>query len=149
MRAVIQRVQRARVTVAGTVSGEIGAGLAVLLGVGRDDTLADAAYLAQKTVQLRIFPDAQEKLNLSCLDLKLPLLIVSQFTLYGDCRNGRRPSFSGAAPPELGERLYEAFCAAVADYGLTVAQGKFRSHMHFELVNDGPVTLLLDSKKSF
>ncbi len=149
MRIVIQRVQRAQVTVDGAVTGAIGAGVAVLLGVGQDDTGEDVAYLVDKLVNLRIFPDDQDKLNLSCLDRKLPVLIVSQFTLYADCRKGRRPSFTAAAPPELGERLYEQFCQAVAGYGLTVAKGRFRSHMLFELVNDGPVTILLDSKRTF
>ncbi|TCL65261.1 D-tyrosyl-tRNA(Tyr) deacylase [Hydrogenispora ethanolica] len=149
MRAVIQRVQRAQVTVDGAITGAIGPGLAVLLGVGQDDSAEDVAYLAEKAVNLRIFPDEQGKLNLSCLALGLPVLVVSQFTLYGDCRNGRRPSFTEAAPPELGEALYEAFCSAVAGQGLTVARGRFRSHMLFELVNDGPVTILLDSKKLF
>ena len=146
MRALIQRAQRAQVTVDGEVIGRIGAGLVVLLGVGQEDTPADVKLLAEKTVNLRIFTDDQDKLNLSALDRQLPLLIVSQFTLYADCRKGRRPSFSDAAPPELGEALYEMFCAEVEKTGLQVAKGRFRSYMQVELVNDGPVTIWLDTK---
>jgi D-tyrosyl-tRNA(Tyr) deacylase len=149
MRAVVQRVLCSKVTVDGELLGEIGPGLLVFLGVGAEDTHLDASYLAQKMVNLRIFEDETGKLNLSALDRELPLLIISQFTLYGDCRNGRRPSFSGAAASELGEKLYEAFCNEVAGYGLTVAKGRFGSHMAVELVNDGPVTILLDSKRLF
>jgi D-tyrosyl-tRNA(Tyr) deacylase len=149
MRAVVQRVLRAKVTVDDVILGEIGPGLLVFLGVGAEDTLSDGTYLAQKMINLRIFEDQTGKLNISAFERNLPLLIISQFTLYGDCRNGRRPSFSEAAPPELGERLYEAFCNEVTAYGLTVAKGRFRSHMAVELVNDGPVTILLDSKRLF
>jgi D-tyrosyl-tRNA(Tyr) deacylase len=146
MRLVIQRALQGKVTVGGETVGAIDRGLVVLAGVGSGDGGEDVAYLADKLVNLRIFTDEAGKLNLSALDLKLPILIVSQFTLYADCRKGRRPSFTDAAPPELGEALYEQFCAAVAAYGLQVEKGRFRSHMLVELVNDGPVTILLDSK---
>jgi D-aminoacyl-tRNA deacylase len=146
MRAVVQRVLRAKVSVDGELLGEIGPGLLVFLGVGAEDILSDATYLAQKIVNLRIFGDESGNLNVSALERKLPLLIISQFTLYGNCRHGRRPSFSEAAHPELGEQLYEAFCNEVTNYGLIVAKGRFGSHMAVELINDGPVTIILDSK---
>lgn len=146
MRAVLQRVSRAKVTVAGEVVGEIGRGLLVLLGVAQGDTHADAQQLADKTVQLRIFDDTDGKMNLSVADVKGSVLVVSQFTLLGDCRKGRRPSFIQAAPPELAEQLYEAFVAAIGVQGIPVQTGRFRAMMDVELVNDGPVTLLLDSK---
>jgi D-aminoacyl-tRNA deacylase len=149
MRAVIQRVLRSKVAVHDEVIGEIGHGLLVFLGVGAEDTLADGVYLAKKVVNIRIFEDETGKLNVSALKLKLPILIISQFTLYGDCRNGRRPSFSTAALPDLGEKLYDAFCNEVRFYDLTVAKGRFGSNMAVELVNDGPVTILLDSKRLF
>jgi D-tyrosyl-tRNA(Tyr) deacylase len=149
MRAVVQRVQWARVKANGAVTGEIGVGLLVFLGVGREDDSSDAAFLAEKIVNLRIFNDDLGKLNCSALDLGLPLLVVSQFTLYGDCRKGRRPSFSEAAPPETGEELYQAFCTAVGGLGLPLQTGTFRAEMLVELANDGPVTLLLDSKRRF
>ena len=149
MRAVVQRVLRGKVSVGNEVVGEIGPGLVVLLGVGDGDSEADAEYLAEKTANLRIFADTEGKLNLSLRDLNLPALVVSQFTLYGDCRKGRRPSFSQAAPPEIGAKLYETFCGAMEQYGIQVAQGRFRSHMIVEIINDGPVTILLDSKRLF
>jgi D-tyrosyl-tRNA(Tyr) deacylase len=149
MRAVVQRVQWARVKVNGAVTGEIGPGLMVLLGVGREDDSSDAIFLAEKIANLRIFNDDQGKLNCSALGLGLPLLVVSQFTLYGDCRKGRRPSFGEAAPPETGEELYQAFCTAVMGWGLPLQTGTFRAEMLVELANDGPVTLLLDSKRRF
>lgn len=149
MRAVIQRVLRGKVSVGAEAVGEIGPGLVVLLGVGIGDSEEDARYLAEKTVNLRIFADDDGKLNCSLLDLRLPMLVVSQFTLYGDCRKGRRPSFSQAAPPEIGEKLYETFCREVESYQVTVAKGRFRSHMTVEIINDGPVTILLDSKRLF
>ena len=121
----------------------------MFLGVGTGDTESDGSYLAQKIVNLRIFEDAAGKLNLSALELKLPLLIISQFTLYGDCRNGRRPSFTAAAASKLGERLYEGFYNQVREFGLPVAKGRFGSDMKVALVNDGPVTMLLDSKRLF
>ncbi|HBE80919.1 MAG TPA: D-tyrosyl-tRNA(Tyr) deacylase [Firmicutes bacterium] len=149
MRAVVQRVLWAKVSVNDQILGEIGPGLLVLLGVGDGDEPGDVTYLAQKIVNLRIFEDESGKLNDSVLERRLALLIISQFTLYGDCRNGRRPSFSTAALPELGEQLYKSLCNQVASYGLTVAQGRFGSHMAVELLNDGPVTILLDSKRLF
>ena len=149
MRAVLQRVSRASVTVDGEIVGQIGRGLLVLLGVEPDDTDADAHQLADKSVGLRIFDDADGKMNLSLNDVRGAMLVVSQFTLLGDCRKGRRPSFIGAAPPELAEKLYEMFVAAVGLQGIPVATGRFRAMMDVELVNDGPVTILLDSRKRF
>lgn len=149
MRAVIQRVQRGKVSVGDEVVGEIGPGLVVLLGVGDGDCEADAVYLAEKVTNLRIFEDDEGKLNRSLRDLCLPALVVSQFTLYGDCRKGRRPSFSQAAPPAIGESLYEFFGREMKKHGIQVAQGRFRSHMVVEIINDGPVTILLDSKRLF
>jgi len=149
MRAVLQRVTRASVTVDGQVIGQIGPGLVVLLGVEQDDTDADAHQLADKTIQLRIFDDPDGKMNLALADVRGSVLVVSQFTLLGDCRKGRRPSFIQAAAPELAERLYETFVAAIGVQGIPVATGKFRAMMQVELVNDGPVTILLDSRKRF
>lgn len=149
MRAVVHRVSRARVTVEGRVTGEIGAGLMVLLGVGREDTSAVAATMAEKVANLRIFEDDQGKMNLSLLDTKGAALVVSQFTLYGDARGQRRPSFISAAPPEKARALYEEFCSAVQGLGVTVATGIFQTMMSVELVNEGPVTILLDSDKTF
>ena len=149
MRAVLQRVSRARVTVDGKVTGEIGAGLMILLGVGKQDSSAVAASLAEKVVNLRIFEDPQQKMNLSLLDVKGAALVVSQFTLYGDARGQRRPSFISAAPPELARQLYEEFCEALRRLGVTVATGVFQAMMSVELVNEGPVTILLDSEKTF
>jgi D-aminoacyl-tRNA deacylase len=151
MKACIQRVSRAQVSVAGEVCGRIGgpagqpAGMLVLLGVAAGDVEADARKLAQKIAGLRIFEDRQGKMNLSLAEVGGAMLVVSQFTLLGDCRKGRRPSFTDAAPPELAERLYQVFVAAVAEQGIEVATGRFRQHMEVELVNDGPVTLLVDS----
>lgn len=145
----MQRVSCGRVTVSGEKVGEIGNGLVVLLGVGLEDSQDDAAYLAEKIVNLRIFEDSAGKLNCSALDFQYPLLVVSQFTLYGDCRKGRRPSFSEAAPPESAERLYEVFCEQVKSLGLNVEKGRFRSMMAVEIVNNGPVTILLDSRRRF
>jgi len=132
--------------VAREVCGRIGPGMLVLLGVAEGDTLADARQLADKIAGLRIFEDHQEKMNLSLGDVGGEMLVVSQFTLLGDCRKGRRPSFVAAARPELAERLYQVFVDAVAEKGIEVATGRFRQHMEVELVNDGPVTLLLESK---
>ena len=146
MRACIQRVRRARVTVAGEVCGQIGAGMVVLLGVAAGDTQSDAQFLAEKTAGLRIFEDDQEKMNLALADVGGAMLVVSQFTLLGDCRKGRRPSFTDAARPELAESLYEVFVEAIRRLGVQVATGRFRQHMEVELVNDGPVTLLLDTR---
>lgn len=149
MRAVIQRVSRAKVSVEGRVTGEIGAGLMILLGVGREDTQAVAGALAEKAANLRIFEDEKEKMNRSLLDVKGAVLVVSQFTLYGDARGGRRPSFIAAAPPEQAKALYEAFCEELRGLGVTVATGVFQAMMSVELVNEGPVTILLDSDKTF
>jgi D-aminoacyl-tRNA deacylase len=149
MRAVVQRVSRASVTVEGRITGEIGAGLLVLLGVGREDTPAVAASMAEKVANLRIFEDDQEKMNLSLLDVKGAALVVSQFTLYGDARGQRRPSFISAAPPEQAAALYEEFNEALRRLGITVATGVFQAMMSVELVNEGPVTILLDSDKKF
>lgn len=145
MRAVIQRVRESRVTVGGEVVGEIGCGLMVLLGVGRNDTPADAAYLARKIVHLRIFEDQDAKMNRSLLDTGGEMLVVSQFTLQGDCRKGRRPSFVRAAPPEQAEAFYEDFVERVRAAGVRVATGRFRAMMAVSLINDGPVTLILES----
>lgn len=149
MRAVVQRVASARVRVAGRTVGEIGPGLLVLLGVGREDEEADAQYLAEKIVHLRIFEDDEGKMNRSLLEVGGELLVVSQFTLYGDCRRGRRPSYSEAAPPERARALYQYFVTQVGAYGLRVQTGIFQEMMDVELVNRGPVTLLLDSRKQF
>jgi len=150
MRAVIQRVSRAKVSVNGEIVGEIGRGILVLLGVSDGDSEKDAVYLLEKTVNLRIFEDADEKMNLSLLDIKNDLLVVSQFTLYGDARKGRRPSFIQAAAPEKANRLYEFFVAEAGKMEIgKVATGRFQAMMDVELVNDGPVTILLDSEKLF
>ena len=149
MRAVVQRVTRAKVTVDGKVVGEIGPGLVVLLGIARDDTKLDAAYLAEKIIALRIFDDEEGKMNLSVKDVKGGVLIVSQFTLYGDVRRGLRPSWIDAAAPEVAEPLYEFFVRQVRAAATDVATGSFRAMMQVELVNDGPVTILLDSRKVF
>jgi D-aminoacyl-tRNA deacylase len=149
MRAVVQRVSRARVSVGGDVTGEIGLGLMILLGVGREDSVAVTAALAEKAANLRIFEDENGKMNLSLLDMKGAALVVSQFTLYGDARGGRRPSFIAAAPPELAKALYEEFCKALRRLGVNVATGIFQAMMSVELVNEGPVTILLDSEKTF
>ncbi|MDG2012907.1 MAG: D-aminoacyl-tRNA deacylase [Pirellulaceae bacterium] len=148
MRGCVQRVSRAKVEVDSRVVGEIGMGLAVLLGVGKGDTEADAKYLAEKITQLRIFPDADGKMNRSLLDVSGQLLAISQFTLYGDVRKGRRPSFIQAAAPEIGNRLYEYFVEQVRDSGVVVSTGQFQADMQVELVNDGPVTIILDSEKT-
>jgi D-aminoacyl-tRNA deacylase len=149
MRACVQRVSRASVTVDEQIVGQIGRGMLVLLGITGDDQPSDAAYLAEKTTGLRIFEDDDGKMNRSLLETGGEMLVVSQFTLLGDCRKGRRPSFIQAAAPELAERLYQQFVAAVQDRGVHVATGRFRAHMDVALVNDGPVTLLLDSRKLF
>ena len=149
MRAVVQRVSRAQVRVDGAVSGEVGRGLVVLLGVARGDGADDARSLAEKVALLRVFEDEAGKMNLSVLDVGGAALVVSQFTLLGDGRKGNRPSFIEAAPPEEADALYQAFCQHLRGRGLAVATGVFRAHMEVELVNDGPVTILLDSKKLF
>jgi D-tyrosyl-tRNA(Tyr) deacylase len=149
MRAVVQRVSRARVTVNGETAGEIGRGLLVLLGVGAEDTRADADYLGEKIVGLRIFEDADGKMNRSVAEVGGELLVVSQFTLYGDARRGKRPSFDAAAPPEQARELYEYFVEKVRAAGLSCETGRFQETMQVELVNEGPVTILLDSAKAF
>lgn len=149
MRAVLQRVTRARVTVEGETTGEIAAGLVVLLGIARDDTEHDAQYLLEKIVALRIFDDAAGRMNLSVAETNGALLVVSQFTLYGDARRGRRPSWSEAAAPEMAEPLYEFFVNEARKMSVRVETGSFRRMMEVGLVNDGPVTILLDSRKLF
>jgi len=149
MRAVLQRVTRARVLVEQGVAGEIGPGLVVLIAVGREDTAATASSMAEKIANLRIFGDEQGKMNRSLLDAGGAVLAVSQFTLYGDARGQRRPSFIHAAPPEQGKALYEEFVRALRELGVSVATGVFQAHMSVEIVNDGPVTILLDSDKLF
>jgi D-aminoacyl-tRNA deacylase len=149
MRAVVQRVSRAKVTVSGSTTGEIGLGLLVLLGVGHDDTDADATYLAEKISGLRIFPDQAGKMNLCVLEVGGSVLAVSQFTLYGDVRKGKRPSFDVAAPPEPARRLYEFFVERIRAAGLRCETGRFQEMMQVESINQGPVTILLDSNKQF
>ena len=149
MRAVVQRVSSASVTVDGEVVGQIERGFLVLLGVGTEDRDEDAIYLAQKVSGLRVFEDDAGKMNLGLADVDGHVLAVSQFTLFGDCRKGRRPSFVDAARPESAEQLYETFVAEIRGQGISVETGRFQSHMDVALVNDGPVTLLLDSRKQF
>jgi len=149
MRAVVQRVSRARVTVEGSVAGEIAEGLMILLGVGRDDTSSVGVRMAERIADLRIFEDDQGKMNRSLLDAGGSALVVSQFTLYGDARGQRRPSFVAAAPPEQAKKLYEEFSEALRMLGIAVATGVFQAMMSVKLVNEGPVTILLDSDKTF
>ncbi len=149
MRAVVQRVKEAWVRVDGEEVGRIGAGALILVGVGAGDTEADVAYMANKLANLRLFSEGDRLMHLSLLDLGYEALVISQFTILGDCRKGRRPSFDAAAPPELAETLYEKLVAALAAQGIRVATGRFRQMMEVGLINDGPVTLLLDSKKGF
>ncbi len=149
MRAVIQRVSRSKVTVNGETTGEIANGLLVLLGVATGDTNADADYLAEKIIGLRIFEDQDGKMNLSVADTAGALLVVSQFTLYGDVRRGKRPSFDAAAPPQQARELYEYFVEKIRTAGRTCETGRFQEMMQVELVNEGPVTILLDSAKAF
>ena len=149
MRFVIQRVQHASVTVDGEVIGKIGRGYMVLVGAEEGDTEADVNYCADKISGLRVFEDADDKMNLSLKDVNGSVLMVSQFTLLGDARHGRRPSFIRAARPEAAEPLFEMLCKKIADKGIRVETGRFRTHMEVSLVNDGPVTILLDSKKGF
>ena len=149
MRAVVQRVSRASVRIDGVEVGAVGRGMLVLLGVGREDGPEDVRYLADKIAGLRIFADDEDKMNLSVLDVGGGVLVVSQFTLFGDCRKGKRPSWTGAGPPEIARKLYEDFVAALRERTPDVQTGRFQEMMDVSLVNDGPVTLLLDSKKLF
>jgi len=149
MRAVVQRVKSAKVEVDAEITGEIDSGLLVFLGIGKEDDQDDINYLLKKIINLRIFEDEEEKLNLSALDLNKELLLVSQFTLFGDCRQGRRPSFFEAAPPAEAEKLYDYFVQQAKKSELKIETGTFQAMMDVKLVNDGPVTILLDSKKKF
>lgn len=149
MRAVIQRVSEASVTIEGNETARIGRGILVLLGVGAEDTEEDAKYLAEKTVYLRIFPDEADKMNLSVLDIGGEIIVVSQFTLYGDCRKGRRPSYAAAGPPDTAKTLYESYVKELSRFTPKIGTGRFQEMMDVSLVNDGPVTLLLDSRKNF
>jgi len=149
MRAVVQRVKQAKVKVNSELTGEITSGLLVFLGIGKEDSKEDADYLLEKIINLRIFEDQADKLNLSAADLNKELLLVSQFTLFGDCRKGRRPSFFEAAPPNEAEVIYNYFVKKAEESELEIATGKFQAAMDVSLVNDGPVTILLDSKKKF
>jgi len=149
MRAVIQRVTRASVAIGGKINGEIGRGMLLFLGIRSADLVGDVQWLAEKAIHLRMFEDQQGKMNNSLADIGGEMLIVSQFTLYGDCRKGRRPGFSSAAPPEIAEPLYLQFIEEVRKRKVGVATGIFQAAMEVELVNDGPVTLLLDSEKQF
>jgi D-tyrosyl-tRNA(Tyr) deacylase len=149
MRAVVQRVSRAQVVIAGEITGQIGLGLLILLGVGHDDTEADANYLAEKIAGLRVFEDDSGKMNRSVQDVGGSVLAVSQFTLYGDVRRGKRPSFDRASPPEKARQLYESFVARIRSTGLRCETGRFQERMKVELVNEGPVTILLDSARVF
>ena len=149
MRAIIQRVQHARVSVESRVVGEIGAGILVLLGIAKDDSSQAAHYLAEKTAHMRIFDDAAGKMNVSLLETGGSALVVSQFTLYGDLRRGRRPGFERAAPPDIASPIYEQYVASLKALAIPVQTGIFQAHMMVELVNDGPVTILMDSEKIF
>lgn len=149
MRAVVQRVKAGKVSVGGKVAGEIGKGLVVLVGISKADDAKDVEYLADKIANLRIFDDSEGKLNLSVLDTGREILAVSQFTLYADCRKGRRPGFNGAASPDVAEELYGKFLECLREYGLRVETGRFQARMMVDISNDGPVTILLDSKKAF
>jgi D-aminoacyl-tRNA deacylase len=149
MRAVVQRVSSASVTVGGEATGQVGRGFLVLLGIANDDGQQDLLYLAQKVIGLRVFEDADGRMNLSIGEVGGAMLVVSQFTLYGDCRKGRRPGFTDAARPEVAEPLYRAFVAEVRGQGISVETGKFQAEMQVSLVNEGPVTLLIDSRKQF
>lgn len=149
MRAVVQRVNKSRVTVEDRVVGEINKGFNVLLGISKDDSLEDLKYIKDKIINLRVFEDENDKMNLSLLDVKGDILAISQFTLYGDCRKGRRPNFMNSMGGEQAKKLYEEFIKLLLEEGLKVETGEFGAHMKVEIENDGPVTILLDSKKEF
>ena len=149
MRALIQRVSSSKVVVSGKVVGSIGRGFNVLIGIAKDDTLEDVLYIKDKILNLRIFEDENEKMNLSLKDIKGEILAISQFTLYGDCRKGRRPSFSSAARPEVATKLYEEFIEKARKEGIVTKTGQFGAHMMVDLTNDGPVTILLESNRDF
>jgi D-aminoacyl-tRNA deacylase len=149
VRAVVQRVLEASVSIREKTTGQIGKGILIFLGVGQGDTIEDARTLAEKVVHLRIFPDADDKMNLSILDVGGGVLVISQFTLFGDCRKGRRPSYASTAPPEQAKTLYQAFIEEIRHYTASVETGQFQEMMRVQLINDGPVTLLIDSKKTF
>ena len=149
MRAVVQRVSEASVTVDGAITGQIGRGFLVLLGIAGDDTEQDVVWIAEKIAGLRVFEDSEGRMNLGLAEVAGAVLLVSQFTLYGDCRKGRRPSFVAAARPEVAIPLYESVIAELRGHGLPVETGKFQAHMDVRLLNDGPVTLLLDSRRQF
>lgn len=149
MRAVVQRVKKSRVIVEGRLVGEINKGFNVLLGISKDDTIEDLKYIKDKIINLRVFEDENDKMNLSLLDIKGDILAISQFTLYGDCRKGRRPSFSSAARPEVATKLYEEFIEKARKEGIVTKTGQFGAHMMVDLTNDGPVTILLESNRDF
>lgn len=149
MRAVVQRVKESRVIVEGRLVGEINRGFNVLLGIAKDDTIEDLKYIKDKIINLRVFEDENDKMNLSLLDIKGDILAISQFTLYGDCRKGRRPNFMNAMGGDEAKALYEEFVKMLKESDLKVETGEFGSHMNVEIENDGPVTILLDSKKEF
>ncbi|HCP13400.1 MAG TPA: D-tyrosyl-tRNA(Tyr) deacylase [Planctomycetaceae bacterium] len=149
MRAVVQRVSEASVTVDGAITGQIGRGFLVLLGIAGDDTEQDVVWIAEKIAGLRVFEDSEGRMNLGLAEVAGAVLLVSQFTLYGDCRKGRRPSFVAAARPEVAIPLYQSVIAELRGHGLPVETGKFQAHMDVRLLNDGPVTLLLDSRRQF
>lgn len=149
MRAVVQRVSSSKVTVDDKVIGSIGKGINILLGINKEDTIEDLKYIKDKVINLRIFEDENDKLNLSLLDIKGEILVISQFTLYGDCRKGRRPNFMNAMGGDLAKDMYIKFVDMLKEEGLKVEQGEFGAHMHVDIQNDGPVTLLLESNKDF
>lgn len=149
MRAVVQRINEGKVVVDGNITGEIQQGLLVYLGVGGEDSLQDVKYMTDKITNLRVFEDDNEKMNLSLLDVKGKMLVVSQFTLYGDCRKGRRPNFTEAAKPEIADELYKEFVKECEALGVSVETGVFQAHMLVHSINDGPVTIMIDSKKGF
>ena len=149
MRVVVQRVTSSKVAVDGNIVGAIGKGFNLLIGISKDDTIEDLKYIKDKVVNLRVFEDENDKLNLSLLDIKGEILAISQFTLYGDCRKGRRPNFMNAMGGEEAEKLYETFVGLLKETGLKVECGRFGAHMNVDIQNDGPVTILIDSKKEF